>query len=813
MVARDVFWILGLVAATIAWGCDGGGGVADAGDGADAQDGLDGDGRDGDDGQVALAVLAVSPAFGPVEGGSLVTVTGRGFQAGAGVAFGASPGTDVQLLSSTQLRVVTPPAPGAPGRVAVRVQNPGGESASLADGFEYQEAVQPRVGWCALHHPAATQAAPGVPGQPIYGRVWVEGCTAGSAHCALAQGELGYGAVGADPSLAPESFQWVAASYNPGHTADDNDEHVASLSVPLVGSYAYAYRFSVDGGASFTYCDLDGSENGFQPAQMGALSVAVQTVTLGWCALTWPPATSVAPGLATEPIFGAVYAAGCTEGEAHCAGLRAELGWGDPAENPSQNPAAFTWLAAAYNAAHTGDDNDEYQASLTPAAEGLFAYAYRFSADNGATWLYCDRSGSADGFQRADMGALTVQAATVSISYCALQWPAEMTSAPGEASPLVYGQVYAAGCTEGAARCDALSAELGHGAPGADPSAAPDAYQWVAAAYNAEHTGDDNDEYQASLTAAAAGDYAYAYRVSADGGARWHYCDLDGSLNGFQPDRLGAWRVGGGPPPVGWCSLHHPAATRTVAGRPSEPIYGRVYVEGCTAGELHCQAVRAEVGLGDPALSPVDAPQAYAWVEAAHNPGHTADDNDEYAARLVPATDGVFAYAYRFSTDGGASFTYCDLDGSDNGFHLERMGALTAADHAIGWCTLQHPLALSVPAGQPAGEFFGRVFVDGCTSGAAECHGLRAELGLGPDLVDPSADPGAFTWLAAGYNPAHTADDNDEFQASLGAPAQPGTYRFLFRFSGDDGATWTYCDGTGSADGFQPSEQGTLTVP
>jgi len=803
--------ILGLVS-LLGAGCDGGGGGGTDGGDGDAADGQDGDGRDGDDGQVVLALLSVNPAYGPVEGGTLVTLTGRGFQPGAGVSFGASAGTGVEYLSATALRATTPAAPGAPGRVAVRVQNPGGESASLPDGFEYQEAQRPEVGWCGLHHPAATQAAPGTASEPIYGWAWVLGCSEGSAQCGLLQGELGYGAVGADPSQAPQSFQWVTAAYNPGHTGDDNDEYQASLSVPAAGSYAYAYRFSVDGGASWAYCDLDGLANGFQAGQLGALTVATQDVTIGWCGLHWPAATSVAPGVSTEPIYGRVYAAGCTEGGAHCGALQAELGWGDPAENPSQDPAAFEWLAAAYNAAHADDDNDEYLAALTPPAEGLFAYVYRFSADGGASWTYCDRNGSADGFQRAEMGSLTVQAAAVSISYCALQWPAQMDSEPGQASPAVYGQVFAAGCTDGAARCAEVTAELGFGAAGADPSSAPGDFQWVAAAYNDQHTGDDNDEYLSTLSTAGAGTYAYAYRFSADGGARWHYCDLDGSLNGFQPGQQGVWRVGAAPPPVGWCILQHPAATSTVAGLPSEPIYGRVFVEGCSTGDLECQAVRAEVGLGDPALSPVDVPQAYAWVAATYNPGHTGDDNDEYTARLTPAADGAYAYAYRFSTDGGTTWTACDLDGTDNGFDFQRMGALTAADRTVGWCGLQFPTELTLAAGQPAGDFFGRVFVDQCTAGAAGCQGLRGELGLGPDGIDPSADPGAFSWFAAGYNPGHTEDDNDEYQAPLTAPAQAGVYRFLFRFSGDNGATWSYCDRAGSPDGFLPSDQGTLTV-
>jgi predicted extracellular nuclease len=46
----------------------------------------------------------------------------------------------------------------------------------------------------------------------------------------------------------------------------------------------------------------------------------------------------------------------------------------------------------------------------------------------------------------------------------------------------------------------------------------------------------------------------------------------------------------------------------------------------------------------------------------------------------------------------------------------------------------------------------------------------------------------------------------------LSVPA-PGTYDYAFRFSGDDGATFTYCDGqaAGSSDGYQPANAGQMT--
>jgi hypothetical protein len=78
-------------------------------------------------------VSSISPASGP--NGTVVTVNGTGFVAGAKVAFGATPAANVVRASSTQLRAV---APAGSGTVAVTVTTPGGTSAnSAADQFTY----------------------------------------------------------------------------------------------------------------------------------------------------------------------------------------------------------------------------------------------------------------------------------------------------------------------------------------------------------------------------------------------------------------------------------------------------------------------------------------------------------------------------------------------------------------------------------------------------------------------------------------------------------------------------------------------------
>ncbi len=69
-------------------------------------------------------------------------------------------------------------------------------------------------------------------------------------------------------------------------------------------------------------------------------------------------------------------------------------------------------------------------------------------------------------------------------------------------------------------------AEVGYGPAGADPTAT-NTWRFFQAAYNTQ-VGND-DEYQASFVAPAAGTYSYVFRFSFDNGVRWTYCDVNGA--------------------------------------------------------------------------------------------------------------------------------------------------------------------------------------------------------------------------------------------------------------------------------------------
>lgn len=81
------------------------------------------------------AVTGVLPRSGSVLGGTPVTITGSGFQAGAAVTFGGTAATAVVVLNSTTITALSPAK--ATGKVSVTVTNPGGAPMTLADAFFY----------------------------------------------------------------------------------------------------------------------------------------------------------------------------------------------------------------------------------------------------------------------------------------------------------------------------------------------------------------------------------------------------------------------------------------------------------------------------------------------------------------------------------------------------------------------------------------------------------------------------------------------------------------------------------------------------
>jgi hypothetical protein len=132
---------------------------------------------------------------------------------------------------------------------------------------------------CRLQSPAVAEVQTGAT-VTVYGRVFEEGITDQStANDPSIVSQVGYGPDGTNPETA-SGWTFAASAPNaaygegsPGFEATF-DEHVGSFTAPAPGTYDFAYRFSLDGGTTYLYCDggAAGSSDGYNPANAGQLT-------------------------------------------------------------------------------------------------------------------------------------------------------------------------------------------------------------------------------------------------------------------------------------------------------------------------------------------------------------------------------------------------------------------------------------------------------------------------------------------------------------------------------------------------------------
>jgi hypothetical protein len=201
----------------------------------------------------APAVTGVAPLTGSTNGGTRVTVTGRGFSHVRAVRFGAVIGTSVRVLSSTRLRVTAPRH--AAGRVDVRVVTAAGRSALVAkDHFTF--VAPPRV---SAVSPVSGHTSGGTRvtvtgtgfrrvtavrfGSSLGGAVSVLSTTkllvTAPAHAAGAVHVRVTGAYGTSPALAADVFMYVAppaTAPSGSYSGTDNQGHQLTFFVSATGT-------------------------------------------------------------------------------------------------------------------------------------------------------------------------------------------------------------------------------------------------------------------------------------------------------------------------------------------------------------------------------------------------------------------------------------------------------------------------------------------------------------------------------------------------------------------------------------------------
>lgn len=527
--------------------------------------------------------------------------------------------------------------------------------------------------------------------------------------------------------------------------------------------------------------------------------------TVGFCQLQMQdqPIQATA-GEASPQIFAIVFADGLTQGEGQGEFIEGQIGWGE-----GNDVANYTFSNMTYNTDKDGLNggdlaNDEYGGSLTIPADGTKRYVARFRTQQRAEeWVYCDLDGSDNDIQEDQLGTIDVTTPQQpEVTFCDLEAQSPVVVETGNATPRLFARVFSEGLTTGAGQGSNIQVELGWGGTGDDV----DTFNFSSMTYDSDVDGLSagdlaNDRYGGTLTVNNAGDYRYVGRARVGDSGEWTYCDLDGA-DGMTDD-LGVLEVNDPPEPeIGFCQTVTATASATT-GMASGAITGQVFVAGLTQGAGQGTGITAELAWGDAGTDPTTWTESVSASYSQDVDGLTAGDlaNDEYTSTLTIATMGDYDYAYRFSLDGGTTYTWCDTDGNGTAspFEPTKVGTLEVRDQMVNRpdaCNLQFPeITPSLLVGDSL-AVFGRVTEGTLTGNAMSDASIVGELLVGPTGADPVTQPGMFTNVAATVRTTgfiNLGPNEDEYEASW-TPTADGTYQFLYRFSADSGTNYTYCD-------------------
>jgi hypothetical protein len=491
------------------------------------------------------------------------------------------------------------------------------------------------------------------------------------------------------------------------------------------------------------------------------------TYTADWCRLQWP--LTISEWSAQEvTVYGRLYIAGLTDqstgNDPVPAVVRGQVGYGPEGSDPSAG--GWTWFEAFPNPAWDGEavgepNNDEYMAALvTPSSSGTYDYAYRFSGDAGATWLYGDKNtgvpgedGSQNGYQPANAGKLTVGAiccsapdnGTGTIDFppdCRYDHPTDLMMIIDGLPPLTTIEL-AGPLTDFSNVVNTPGGSLG------GERCTFDAYLDLTVTGTGDLSG-----FSRHLYIPVSGEIHIAPRTPGDSIQIFaaEIFSLEGELFG-DPD---------------FCTF------RFTAGSDN----------GLPGGG---QTMLTELPSGDFAVdSFFDITYT---IEFEGCPGSQLDGYMGTTLDTVPRTT---CYDETYTID------WCRLQ-----------WPLTIADWSGQQVTVY-------------GRLYIEGVTDRTTRNDVTPGIVRGQVGYGQPGSDPSL--ASWTWFEAAPNPGwdggtYGEPDNDEYMASLITPLAGGNYDFCYRFSGDAGATWLYGDKDtgvpgedGSENGYQPANAGKMTI-
>ena len=129
--------------------------------------------------------------------------------------------------------------------------------------------------FAVLNPPTSASVTAGSLTPLFFGEIFENGITPAAGASAAVLADLGYGLSGTDPRT-DNSWTWIAAVFD--SQVGNNDRYRQQFLAPAInGTYSYTFRFSFDGGVSYTAADVNGAGSNagltFDPTALGTLTV------------------------------------------------------------------------------------------------------------------------------------------------------------------------------------------------------------------------------------------------------------------------------------------------------------------------------------------------------------------------------------------------------------------------------------------------------------------------------------------------------------------------------------------------------------
>ncbi|HMY16898.1 MAG TPA: lamin tail domain-containing protein, partial [Polyangium sp.] len=233
---------------------------------------------------VNLTITSLAPDDGLATVATPFTVFGTDFASGMTLAVGGNAAATCTYTSSTQMTCTAPTNAGTVARVGVVATNlasVGAGTFTLPNSFTYtgvlnELGVAGEADFCNVQFPTTFTVTAGQLTPLIYGRIFEDTVTQPAGAPAGVLAELGYGPAAWTPLTQNATTGFMTAPFNT-QVGNDDEFQISFVAPATAGMYRYVYRFSLDGGLNYTYCDTDGAGSNpgldFNAANAGLMTV------------------------------------------------------------------------------------------------------------------------------------------------------------------------------------------------------------------------------------------------------------------------------------------------------------------------------------------------------------------------------------------------------------------------------------------------------------------------------------------------------------------------------------------------------------